>query len=384
MKPQDIDAPLSTHVEPIEFRAADGVILRGDYWHARCPPVGAVLINAATGVQARYYHRYAEFLTRRGFNVLTYDYRGIGASRPAHLRRCDYKWRDWGEFDCSAALVTLKNLSEGPICLVGHSIGGILPGLANGNDAVRRMLTVGAQYAWWFDYASAYKRRMFLKWHVIMPLLTAIFGYFPGKRLGWLEDLPSGVANEWSFRGARIERSYPSHRRHGVLEQFRSMSADILAIATTDDEYATPTAVRRGLSYFHNSMRTFIALPPADLSAERIGHFDLFHSRHENQFWHQSANWLATGVIPWPNRTIYKAEAGHVTPPMSPWRASSEEYALRVSLEKLEGLDEHLLADVGLTRDVLEQQALLHRIKPRTSQNSVSKRTRAHPFDSPW
>lgn len=35
--------------------------------------------------------------------------------------------------------------------------------------------------------------QMLAKWHAIMPLLTRVRGYFPGKRLGWLEDAPAGV-----------------------------------------------------------------------------------------------------------------------------------------------------------------------------------------------
>ncbi len=31
---------------------------------------------------------------------------------------------------------------------------------------------------------------MLVKWHLAMPLLTMAFGYFPGKKLGWLEDTP--------------------------------------------------------------------------------------------------------------------------------------------------------------------------------------------------
>jgi predicted alpha/beta hydrolase len=72
------------------------------------------------------------------------------------------------------------------------------------------MLTVGAQYAYWRDYARARRLRLFLKWHMAMPSLTALCGYFPGKTLGWLEDLPAGVAKDWSFRRSRMELSHPS------------------------------------------------------------------------------------------------------------------------------------------------------------------------------
>src|SRR5690606_34288923 len=112
-------------------------------------PIAAVIINAATGVLARYYHRYAQFLAQQGFNVLTYDYRGIGESRPEHLKRCTYRWREWGEFDFSAALRVLQDRNDLPIHVVGHSIGGILPGLASNAAGIDRMLTIGAQYAWW-------------------------------------------------------------------------------------------------------------------------------------------------------------------------------------------------------------------------------------------
>ena len=64
----------------------DGITLGGHVWVAVGPVHGAVVVNPATGVAARYYHRYARFLAGHGFEVLTFDYRGIGLSRPARLR----------------------------------------------------------------------------------------------------------------------------------------------------------------------------------------------------------------------------------------------------------------------------------------------------------
>jgi predicted alpha/beta hydrolase len=135
----------------VKIACRDGVAIGGHLWLAPSGrSAGSIIVNAATGVQALYYHRYACFLANRGFDVLTYDYRGIGASRPSRLEGCGYRWRDWGELDFEAALRFMhKRSPSARLIVVGHSIGGFLPGLAESAGLIERMLTVGAQYAWW-------------------------------------------------------------------------------------------------------------------------------------------------------------------------------------------------------------------------------------------
>lgn len=287
----------------ITLRCKDGVTLHGHVWSGRVDPrCGTVVVNAATGVHARYYHYFARFLAEHGFNVLTYDYRGIGLSRPGRLRGCGFRWRDWGERDFEAALDFAEKLGDGPVAVVGHSIGGFLPGFAANARRIDRMLTVGAQYAYWRDYAARERLRLFLKWHLVMPALTAVFGYFPGERLGWLEDLPAGVANEWSFRREHMERSYPARERQAILKSFAAVTAPILAITASDDEFATVAAIRRALRYYRRASATEVVLSPADLGVDRLGHFDLFHARHASGFWLDALLWLRDGINPWPDR----------------------------------------------------------------------------------
>ena len=68
--------------------------LGGQMWrHAepsRSRPV--VVIAPATSVHSRYYHRFADHLFQQGFDVLTFDYRGIGHSRPPSLRGFRADW----------------------------------------------------------------------------------------------------------------------------------------------------------------------------------------------------------------------------------------------------------------------------------------------------
>ncbi|QFR33874.1 alpha/beta fold hydrolase [Ancylobacter sp. TS-1] len=299
--------------ETIEIACGDGVVLGGHFWPGagHAAGNGAVLVNPATGVLARYYHRYARFLAGHGFDVLTYDYRGIGASRPARMRGCRYRWRDWGERDVDAALRVLAGRARpGPLAVVGHSIGGFLPGLAPAGHRIDRMLTVGAQYAWWADYAPGHRLGLLARWHLAMPAATALFGYFPGRRLGWLEDLPAGVAREWAFRGPRFETSHPRAERAAVVERMAHVRAPILAVGVSDDPFGTVPALSRALAYYAGAARTQVEIDPADYGRDALGHFSLFHDSHAAGFWLDTLIWLRDGRNPWPDRVVARREPG--------------------------------------------------------------------------
>ena len=195
--------------EPIDIRAADGYALGGFAWRRPCDPRRphpVAVINAATSVRCRYYGRFADWLHSHGWDVVTYDYRGIGESRHRGLRRLQADWIDWGQHDFEGVLQYLAwRFPSQPIDVVGHSAGGFVIGLAASAHRVRRIFTMGAQYAYWRDYAPAARRAMFLRWHVAMPLLARVLGYVPAKRLGWMEDTPKGVALDWARMGPRFE-----------------------------------------------------------------------------------------------------------------------------------------------------------------------------------
>lgn len=292
---------------PIEIVCRDGVTLGGHLWGASQPrPIAVVIINPATGVLARFYHRYARFLADEGFVALTYDYRGIGQSRPPRMRGCGYRWRDWGEqdFDAAVRFVRAAWTDDVPIMVVGHSVGGFLPGLAESGSRIERMLTVGAQYGWWGDYAPRHRLGLFLKFHAVMPPITALAGYFPGRRLGWLEDLPAGVAFEWAFRRQRFEHSHHPDERAAALERMAAVNARILAVAVSDDPIGTLPAIRRTLAYYRNAVRAAVLLSPQDYGRSAIGHFDLFRADHASGFWRDTLSWLRDGEIPKPERLV--------------------------------------------------------------------------------
>ena len=273
-------------------------MLGGIEWrHATPDPARAVvIINAATSVRCNYYSRFADYLFSHGLDVMVFDYRGIGASRTGSLRGFKASWSDWGTLDFEALLKRAQREFPGqPIDVVGHSFGGCAAGLGASGAVIRHVVTVGAQFAYWRDYAPDQRWQMLAKWHVAMPLLTRLCGYFPGKRLGWLEDTPAGVVNDWCGLGTRYER-LPSARTLAALP-FTLITAKTLAISLSDDPFGTVDATERLLSHFSASPRTHLRIDPQEIGEAAIGHFAFFHSRFQGTLWPIALQWLLQGEL---------------------------------------------------------------------------------------
>ena len=298
----ELELPAKPLMTPFREPAADGFALGGFTWrHATADRSRAVvIINAATSVHCRHYSRFAAYLFANGFDVITYDYRGIGESRLGSIKGLNASWTDWGALDFEAMLRRAQREFSGqPIDVVGHSFGGCAAGLGESGQVIRRLVTVGAQFAYWRDYAPEQRWRMFGKWHLLMPLLTLFCGYFPGKRLGWLEDTPAGVVRDWSTPTARYERR-PSGRamlaRTGHLP-FANLRAQTLAISISDDPYGTIAAIERLLNYFSHAPNTHLRIDPQDIGEQQVGHFAFFRSAYQATLWPIALNWLQTGKL---------------------------------------------------------------------------------------
>jgi predicted alpha/beta hydrolase len=316
-----IPSTVITPAQRVSFRASDGFRLTGQRWVAEQSHAPVVVINAATSVASRYYGRFAAYLQHHGFHVITYDYRGIGLSREGlatDLKHLKAGWLDWGELDFEGALTfAADQFPFSPIHAVGHSVGGVVVGLAPSNHRITRVFTMGAQHAYWPDYLASQRLAMRLRWHVVMPSLTRLLGYFPGKRLGWLEDTPAGVVYDWTapapdfidtyLRSKRYKssRSLTASQCQTLRQRFAQVVAPTLALSVTDDPYGTVTAIDRLLANFTQSARTHLRLSPSYIGADQIGHFGFFHSRFAQTLWPIALQWLQDGHI---NSALY----GHV------------------------------------------------------------------------
>ncbi len=279
--------------QSITLKAGDGLELGATLYlpAAAGEARRAVLIAPATAVRRAYYDGYARYLSGRGFTVLTLDYRGIGASRPARLRGFQASMHQWGEQDLAGALAWLHSrFPSHRLLAVGHSAGGQLLGLAANNGLLHGLVTVAAQSGYWGLWPRPRRYAMALLWHVAMPGLSHALGYFPASVLRLGEDLPAGVALEWA-RWCRDPDFLAGRSRRESVRHFGSLAAPILAYSFSDDPFAPRAAVDWLTDLYRSAPRQRRHLSPGQVG-QPIQHFGFFRERLKEPLWSQSAAWL--------------------------------------------------------------------------------------------
>lgn len=277
--------------ESVHVRARDGYELAGDLFLPPGAPRAAVLVAPAMGVPRGFYAPFAAFLARQGMAALTLDYRGIGGSRRGGLRGLGASLRDWGERDLAGAVDHLAGRVPGvPLLWVGHSVGGQLLGLLE-DAPLAGALLVGAQSGYWRHWSGAWRWRVFLLWHALIPGLVPLLGRLPAAVLGGGEDVPPGVAREWATWGRHPDylMSYAGPR--GGLG-FARLAAPVVAYAVSDDVFAPRASVEALLGFYATAPTELREVRPAALGARQVGHFGFFRARFEETLWRDAALFL--------------------------------------------------------------------------------------------
>jgi len=278
---------------PLRLRAADGYEIGAVFYAALRPraPRRVAVLHGGAGIPALRYRRFATFLAEWGIPVLTYDYRGIGLSRPPALRGFQATIEDWAEYDAAAAIAWVRErFPRDEILGFSHSIGCLPLGGAPNAAEQTRIVLVGAHTGYYGDYRPLYRLPMAFAWHGLMPALTRFVGYFPADRLGLGEDLPAGMALEWAERrrpDLRPNGAEPAgERRLRLLGHCAALQCPAIAISISDDAFATVDGTRRLLSYFPRlSSPELLLFTPPDAQVRRIGHFGFFRRAVGTTLW---------------------------------------------------------------------------------------------------
>ncbi len=257
--------------------------------YARVPaPRRVVIISSATAVPQNYYRHYAHALAEAGYIAITYDYRGIGRSRPASMRGFEAKTRDWGLLDM-AGVVDWVHATLEPECvfMVGHSVGGQVAGLLDNSDLIDGMITLSAQSGYWRLQGGEQKLAVAFHVQVTFPLLSTMVGYMPWSWFSSAEDLPKGAALEWS-RWCR-DPLYLLGDDTLPLDRYAKFSGPVLAYSIEDDKWGTREAVDAMMSAYPNVERRHIE--PAEYGLRSLGHLGYFRQT-ARQLWADGIAWM--------------------------------------------------------------------------------------------
>jgi predicted alpha/beta hydrolase len=297
---------LSVVETPIQFAARDGFDLGGILYAptADADPACAVVLSCGGGIPAARYANFARYLARAGVPVLTYDYRGIGRSRPASLRGFSATIEDWSEYDCGGAIDWLRARYRTSVIVgVAHSIGAFLMGGAPNLALLSRVLFVGAHTGYFGDYRPLFRWPMAIVWHGAMPVLTHALGYFPGHRLGLGEDIPRDIALRWAARRTadpKAPSALPkdSTRSDAFFRRCELASGTALMLGFTDDAFATPAGMRRFLREFPRINAISLEVAPKQVGLKQIGHFGFFSRRVGAVLWPRVVQYVTSGIPP--------------------------------------------------------------------------------------
>ncbi|CAH0999506.1 hypothetical protein LEM8419_00806 [Neolewinella maritima] len=264
------------------IHAQDGYALAARHFPATGRAKGAVQINSGTGIPQRFYRAYATHLAARGYEVFTYDYRGIGASRNGPLKQLAATNLDWGRLDMSAVfdhlLTTFPDL---PKTVIGHSMGGQLIGTMTNAAAIDRVVIIAAGTGYWRDMpAGLTKYLMPFLWHVYMPLTMLLCGYANARKIRQGENLPKGVGRQW-----RKWCLSPTYWQNDIeAGAFSRITAPVAAFTFSDDAIISELATDKLLAHYSAASVAKRSVRPREFGLSKIGHFGFF-SRKSAALW---------------------------------------------------------------------------------------------------
>lgn len=255
-------------------------------WYGADRARGAVLLAGAMGVPRRFYTPFAQHLTAHGLSVLTFDYHGIAGSAPPRLRGFETSIRSWGIEDLPCALAAAAEWApQLPLLYVGHSVGGQILGLMPGAQRIQAALLVAAQFGYWKGWPGLSRAGMWVLWNLGIPVLVPLFGCFPMGKLGMGEDLPAGVAREWTRWGRHPDYLFGFEDASG----YKNFSAPLRSYAVADDGFAPVSTVEALYRRYGSPHKELKVLQPE--AGEKLGHFGFFR-KSAQAHWGDAVEWL--------------------------------------------------------------------------------------------
>lgn len=275
----------------LTIQSADGYSLSGYCYEPSGPPVAGIVIAPAMAVKQSFYASFSLFLAAHGFRVWTFDYRGIGESKHGSMRACKADVSTWISSDYDAVVQHASTTLAGlPLFVLGHSLGGqvnpLLPSIAMISGVVNISVGSGAR-----RHMQTRTRWLSpLLWHVLTPVLCTLFGYFPGRRIGVMGDIPRNALYQW--RRWCLSRDYLFGIEPDAKAAYARVKCPVLSLFFADDELVLESGANWLQEAYTDTSVDYRVLNASEFDLPGIGHFGFFKQNKKTTLWPVVSTWL--------------------------------------------------------------------------------------------
>jgi predicted alpha/beta hydrolase len=145
------------------------------------------------------------------------------------------------------------------------------------------VISIAAGSGYWRENAWPTRRVVLWLWYVAAPLATSLCGYFPGRRLRKVGDLPAGVMEQW--RRWCLSPDYVGSEGDETRAAYASVRVPMLSLSFTDDEVVSGESIRLLHALYKSAPVEYRRISPAEIGMRRIGHFGCFREQAEQTLW---------------------------------------------------------------------------------------------------
>ena len=242
-----------------------------------------MLINSATGVKQQLYFSFAKHLSEKGFTVVTYDYRGIGESKPKKMNGFEASMRIWGTVDFKTLTDFIKDKypNQNKFCL-GHSVGALILGMNEDSKDFEKFFFVATQDAYLGNLKPNVAVAGLLGFGFALPIMTSVFGYFPAHRFGLGESLPKGVAFDWQTLILNKKSTSKLYEKNDV-DFSNALVQEAFIIHAEDDSWVTEKGMKNLMkTTYPNLKTTYREVKVSESERGQIGHINFFRSYNKS------------------------------------------------------------------------------------------------------
>jgi predicted alpha/beta hydrolase len=249
-----------------------------------------VLCVPALGVAGEFYEPFCVAGIEHGWIGAISDLRGNGNSSVRPSRQTDFGYHEMIAYDLPAYIEALKReFPSNPFFILGHSLGGQLSALylsmkPEGVTGLILLTSCSVFFCGWNfprNIGVLFVTQFF-------RIAAELFGYFPGRKLGFGGIEARQVMRDWANE-ALTGRYRIANSSHNFETLLGKMKTPVLAINFDNDFFAPKKAADYLLRKLGSAPLTQWYLSEDDLGPKRVGHFQ----------WARNPEPLATKIDEW-------------------------------------------------------------------------------------